>query len=709
MVDSEHHEFDPEQDLVQFRLDVSVAPQFHSKDRVIHLEDLENSKFYRIGYEEYVFLSYLDGKTSHAAALAMSAQKLGSDALSEEQAKQLLRWLVRNDLGLTTRRNSLSERRQSLLETFNPFWLKIPMGNPGGLLKALESLFAPLFTPLGMFATLILHFVAIGVLLAKWDTFIASSGQILSPANWIYLSIAWIALKAAHEAGHGLVSRKFGAEVSSAGIAFVLFAPLPYVDVTSSWKLESKWKRMGVAFGGIYVELMIAAICLIGWSFVRSPFFASQLINVVLMATVTTFLFNINPLMRFDGYYILSDLLGIPNLYTRSSDAVKRWCNWLFYGIREKRTCREVGAAPKTILLYGTAAAIWKVMICVGLFICASMMFQGAGIMIAMFGVFLWLVKPCINLASGWFKRLRTKPASAIRAIGVTSVLIMTAIGAWLKAPAMFATRVSAVVQLDEESLLRAEADGFVEKIFVNDGTQVHAGEPLFQLRNDELQIDLQELDAEFKMAAIKRRIAIEKNLPGETQIATLVMQTIEKRIADKQQQVEKLLVCAARDGQFSCRHANSLSGRFIESGEVLCSIIDNQSKRIAIAIPAEQSIGDLVNCSVSVELTNRKRFNGFVSQVEPQASSRPKYPELIASNGGQIEVQKSGESSIDGDASYRYCTPHFHGIIKIDEATATRLKAGETGHVVLTNAKHRTLGTQVFQQFNRWYKKQVD
>ena len=131
-------------------------------------------------------------------------------------------------------------------------------------------------------------------------------------------------------------------------------------------------------------ELLVAAICLILWCATRDELLAYHLMNVVMLASISTLIFNANPLMKFDGYFVLSDLLGIPNLYEEGSKAVSRCLNWIFYGQQEEDSRREIHHWRRFIALYGFACMIWKVLIFAGLFIAAAVMFGGWGILIVM-------------------------------------------------------------------------------------------------------------------------------------------------------------------------------------------------------------------------------------------------------------------------------------------------------------------------------------
>ncbi len=188
---------------------------------------------------------------------------------------------------------------------------------------------------------------------------------------------------------HGLACARYGGRVRQAGVILVLFVPMAYVDVTSSWRFSSTWQRIVVATAGMYVELMVAAVAALIWS-VSSPGAVSDLcFNVLFMAAVSTLLFNANPLMRFDGYYMLSDLVGLPNLASLGRTAVTDLARHGLLGV-PSRGLPLTARAHFFVTAYGLAAWCWSLLVAAGLIMGAALLFHGAGIVLAAAGVVLW-------------------------------------------------------------------------------------------------------------------------------------------------------------------------------------------------------------------------------------------------------------------------------------------------------------------------------
>jgi putative peptide zinc metalloprotease protein len=391
---------DSTRDLLRSRLtlreDVRFWPERYGERIWYHIEHREAGRFFRVGLAEYTFMSLLDGETSLGEAVSLTACALGPDALTEQQATTIALWLLDSNLASATdapAKSSEANASRRLTEKLNPFWIKLPIGNPDRLLDALSPWLGWIHAGPTVVISFCLWMAAAVFLVGHWDSFSAASTSIFAPANWLYLTATWIGLKVVHELSHALACKRHGGSVRETGLIFILPAPMAFVDVTSSIRFRSKWQRIQVSAGGMYVELTLAAIAILLWGQIDSPVLKHVLHNIVIMASLSTILFNANPLMRFDGYYILSDLLQIPNLYQRGSDFLKRLGKGLVLGIPQPAV-KERGLRAHFVRVYGVAAFCWRMLICAGLLIAASAMFEGLGILLALAGIVAWFGKP---------------------------------------------------------------------------------------------------------------------------------------------------------------------------------------------------------------------------------------------------------------------------------------------------------------------------
>jgi len=298
---------------LKLRDDLLFVPQQYSGETFYHVEVKTAAEYYRIGYAEYVFVSLLNGRTSFAEALAVASQQLKDKALSQTQAMSVYSWLLDNGLGAFSDADTSASGASSAVRStsegtfwkkFNPLWMKISLGSPESVLRSLNPLAGWIFSGPATVAGLMLMAIAGLMLRSNWEQFSAATANVIARDNWLWLFAAWAGLKVFHELAHGLVCYRYGGTIRETGVIIAFLAPLAYVDASSSWSFRSRWHRIHTALAGVHTELLIASLAMIAWTQCESPVLRHLLQNTIMMASLSTLLFNLNPLMKFDGYYL---------------------------------------------------------------------------------------------------------------------------------------------------------------------------------------------------------------------------------------------------------------------------------------------------------------------------------------------------------------------------------------------------------------------
>ncbi|MEZ6120996.1 MAG: hypothetical protein R3C28_31120 [Pirellulaceae bacterium] len=313
------------------RSDVSFSLRRRNGQCFHLLEDPVTGRYFQIGFPEYVFLSQCNGKQTIAQAISRTAMILGHDAFSESEAFAISKWLVDFDLATTDRRvdrpaqvKSPSTEPASLLNRFNPVTLRVTFGSLDRFFDQANRIVGWLFHPAAVTICFLIVILAAMIVLTNWERLVRQTTNIAAVDNYLWLFVTWIAVKLIHETAHGVACKRLGGRVKQVGVLFILFVPLPFVDVTSSWKFDSRWQRAFTAAAGMYAELILASIATCIWHWSDSPLVEQRMFNVMLLCSVVTLAFNLNPLMRFDGYHIFTDILALPNLATLAQTAPKR-------------------------------------------------------------------------------------------------------------------------------------------------------------------------------------------------------------------------------------------------------------------------------------------------------------------------------------------------------------------------------------------------
>ncbi|MCA9050323.1 MAG: hypothetical protein KDA89_16420, partial [Planctomycetaceae bacterium] len=248
------------------------------------------------------------------------------------------------------------------------FSFQIPVFEPTRLLNRLQPVTQFFFTRTSARLLVLLYVTALVVMVTRFGDFrrsIPSPETLFSRSGVVALAVTFCVVKCLHEFGHAVACHHFGARCRSLGIMFLILTPVLYTDVSEAWSLPRR-QRLIVTAAGILTELAIAALCLLAWSVAADGFLRGLLTNVVLLCTVTTVLFNANPLLRFDGYFLLSDFASVPNLYQRAAEATGALFRRLIFGLP---TVGEGGPGQKSqfIRIYGIAAFVYRILVAVAI------------------------------------------------------------------------------------------------------------------------------------------------------------------------------------------------------------------------------------------------------------------------------------------------------------------------------------------------------
>ena len=405
------------------------------------VEDPLRGKFYRVGLAEYTLISLLDGRRTLEEVVHQAASLLRSEAFTEMETAAVVRWL--HDAQLLEARGATmdapppaEQNVTSRLARRNPLVIRIPLVHPQDWFVRLEPVCSWLFSPWFVLCWGVIASSAVTCLIVQYERLVADGREIFYLDRGLWLGACWLALKLIHETAHGLACTRYGGSVRQAGVILVLFVPLAYVDVTSSWRFSSTWRRIVVAAAGMYVELVAATVAALVWCFTSPGTLNDLCFNLLFMAGVGTLLFNANPLMRFDGYYILSDLLGLPNLAGLGrmglADLARRW----LLGLPSRRlhlTRRE----RLFVTGYGLASWGWNLMVAASLIVGATLLLHGAGSVLAVAAVVLWWGLPAGRTCVGLLRQDGFSGAHRRRGLVRLSAaaLAVAAVLAWLPAP----------------------------------------------------------------------------------------------------------------------------------------------------------------------------------------------------------------------------------------------------------------------------------
>ena len=706
---------------LKLRDDLMFIPQRYGAETFYHVEVSTTSEYYRIGYPEYVFVSLLNGRTSFAQALAVTSQKLGAGSLTRFQAMTVYSWLLDNGLASFSDADATASGATSSVrlagsserwwKKLNPLWIKVPLGRPEALLKALQPAFGWIFSAPAFALSLILFIAAAIVLSNNWTRFLTDSANVIARENWVWLLAAWIGLKCVHETAHGLVCLRYGGNIRETGFVLAMFTPLAYVDASSSWSFRSRWHRIHTAAAGIYAELLIASFAMLVWSHSDSSLVRHVLQNIIVMASVSTLVFNLNPLMRFDGYYVLSDLLQIPNLMTHSTQTVNSAARRIAFG--ESATApATIGRERRVLMTFGIFAAVWRAMVSLSLLIAASVLFHGAGVALAVAGAVLWFGKPLW----GFLKSLHTlrlqQPERLVRALAVAAFCASVAALLFFAVPAPVMITAPGIIEYTDGEVIRSTTPGFIQTVHVIDGQEVVAGDLLVSLANAEVSAKYADLQQRLAQEELRQQTANRDHNGGALSVAQGNLESLRLQLAECQKQVAGLELRAGRSGCVIGQDLNRLVGTFAKPGRELITIGRANQKELQISIGQRDLAGSLhvVGHSVRVRIGTHRNVYGRLQRINPQASRTVPHPALAASNGGPLPVVAEDDSAKQDDApdAMRLTEHRFTGIVQLEPEDAAQLRCGERG-TASPGLIPASLGVHCWRSAQRWIEAQLN
>jgi len=674
-------------------------------------QDHASGRFHRFTPAAYRFIGLLDGHCSVDEAWKRACAALGDEALSQGQTIQLLAQLYRADVLVTDVPPDTAElferqrstRRQQLLRRWkSPLAIRVPLVDPDRFVEATMPLGRVMFSLWG----LLLWCAAVGGALVlgfvHWPELTDNAlDRILAGHNILILLLTFPFVKILHELGHAYTTRLRGGEVHEMGIMFLILMPIPYIDASAASAFQSKWSRALVGSAGMMVELFLAAIAMLVWTSVEPGLVRAVAFNVIIIAGVSTILFNGNPLIRFDGYYVLSDLIEIPNLGTRAT----RYLGYLAqrYLLRVDNAVSPVMAPGERgwFVFYGVASFLYRMfLVTVIVFLLVDQYFV-VGVVLAIWAVVLMVVMPLFKqikfLASDRRLRGRRPRAMAVSAAGVALIAAIALI------PLPSATVAEGIVWADRDDRVRLASDGFVDEVLVESGEPVEAGQVLVRLRNPSLQAELERLEAQLRELRARYDLAASADAV-QTDLVREQIDGVGARLESVRAQAQALTVRSPASGRLILTRTADLEDRFLHRGAELGVVAEPRRATARVVVPQER-IG-LVRQrtrSVAVRMARSpgESVAARVRREVPAATARLPSPALALEGGGGIAVDPRR-----GEAGGRRAPVAFESLFQLDlemDRPAAGLGLGER---VYARFDHGTepLGVQLYRSVRQTF-----
>jgi putative peptide zinc metalloprotease protein len=682
--------------------------------------------YFRFKDEEYFLLRQLDGRRSLEDVQTAFERAFPPQRISLDELQYFVSSLHRGGLVISDtpgqgeqlrQRREQRQRRERRERWTNILSIRFRGIDPEGILGAMYPFFRVFFWPPAVLACCLFILAALALVTVQFDAFLLrlpAFHEFFTPVNIVWLFVALSLTKVIHEFGHGLSCRHFGGECHEMGVMFLVLAPCLYCNVSDSWMLPNKWHRAAIGAAGMYIELVLAATATFLWWFSEPGLFNHLCLAVMFVSSVSTVVFNANPLLRYDGYYILSDLLEIPNLRQKSSRILTR---------KLGQWCLGLEPAPDPFLpqrnqvifaLYSVAAAIYRWIVTLSILwfldrVFAPYRLQIFGQLIALAALYGLIVIPVIRLVQFFWVPGRVEKVKKARLL--LSLGFLGGVAAAIAiAPLPYRIICPMEVRPYEATPVYVEVPGTLENVHVRPGNvvQVAAGQPapmLARLVNADLGVKTVELQGRWSEAdAHVKSLELQRNsnpkLGVQIPHAREMLATVEAQLAEAKKDEARLLLRAPHSGtilpppEIGLDHAEGRlprwsgspfdaknRGSFLNTGELFCLVGDPSQMEAVIVV--DQADIEFVSEGDHVELLVDELpgtiFEGTIEEIS-RADLKHSPRNLSSKTGGELATTTNAdgvERPLSTSYQARVRLDNSDGLLRLGVRGRAKIHAG--------------------------------
>jgi len=717
-------EFEEQQPLLrlfvpQLRKDVQIIAQTFRGKRFYVLQDPISLQYFRIGETGHSIVQQFDGAKRLGDIHTELREELGEDAPGFDELARFV-FSLRNanllmadsDTEQFLKRVQKKKRQRVLSTATNFLFIRIPLVDPDRFLTKTHPYVSWLFSWPVFLVGLGVVIAALVKVVLHADEILQPVNAVLAPTNLPLLWVAFVLVKVCHELGHAYSAKHYGAEVHRMGILFLVFVPCFYVDVTSVWAVEKKRPKILVSMAGMMVELFIAALAVFLCLALETGPLKSIAFNIIFVASVSTILFNANPFLRYDGYYILSDTIEMPNLRTRSFQYVLHLIKRHILGIRQIPPPVEKSERVGLVLYAIGATIVRTLVVCLIIFKIAGRFFV-IGMAIALVTASVWLLLPLGKAFHFLFISPQTFNVRARATVLVTAgVALLVLLVGFLGLPQRAAA--PCVVEADEEEILRAKWPGFLREILVVDGQEVSAGDVLAVAENDQLAFELVGIESDIRESEARLgQLRTDSERVAEAQAEEYRLEMLRESQKDLQQRMEDLTIRSTVAGRVIAPGLDKRIGTFVQIGDPLVRVASMDSLSLQVVLD-EDSVAEVERyrdkpVRVRFHTQPGTTIEGTIRKIAPEATTQSPPRAVTNVAGGAVLIDRSSPEQA------RTLLPWFKVEVELDldDEKRTELDPDDEGRIELHlgatgTAKFELESASLAQQVYWWVRKRL-
>lgn len=602
--------------------------------------------------------------------------------VTAEDVEDLVKFLYANNLTEQSASGQTKDYVEQKAARHQAWWqwllhhylfIKIPLVHPHRFLHATLPIVAPFYTAAAGWFFGGIGLIGLYLVGRQWDTFISSFLHFFSWSGALAYGVVLCSVKVVHELGHAYTATRFGCRVPTIGIAFMVLMPVLYSDVSDSYRLSSKRKRLGIAAAGVIAELGLAAIATLLWGFLPDGTLRSAAFIVATTSWMMSLTVNLNPLMRFDGYYLLADGLGIPNLQDRAFAFGQWWVRELLFAPAAPKPEQVSVSTRRTMILYAWAIWIYRLVLFTGIAVMVyHYFFKVLGIVLFAVEIIIFIGLPIWRELKIWWER-RDAFTHSSRFI-VTTVLLVTLLGL-LCIPWAGRVSIPGVFQAKAYTTVYAPSPGRILTVAMQAGQSVRQGETLLVLENPKLIKDHRV--AETQVALLDLRLQRQAGNLDDRAQGQVLAQSLEAKLTELDGSTERqrqLVLQSPIDGTVAERADSLAPGRWINEKLPLAYLLNPQKAVVVGLVPVE----DIKHLAVGQEARfipndlTRAAYQARITEIREWDEQDFSMPYLASIYGGSVPVRKDARGRLRAEQSvYRVELEVVDQLEVLDQAVA--------------------------------------
>lgn len=670
---------------------VNVQRQHFRGNLWFVLQEPANSRYFRLSEAAYHFVALLDGRRTVSRVWQICMERFGDGAPTQGEVIQLLCQLHDANLlqgNLAPDARVLFERHRKRVwrdvrSAFgNLLFIRIPLWDPDRFLGRWVGVVGHVFSPTGLVLWGVILLAGLWSIASHVGTLAAQAQDVLNPGNLPLLYLAILIVKLFHELGHAFSCKHFGhktgtgGEVHQMGLTLLFFTPLPFVDASSAWALRDKWQRIIVGASGMLAELAIAAFAAILWTQTADGSAVHAIAyNIMLIASVSSLAFNGNPFLRYDAYYILLDLLEIPNLESRSKLYVSYLVKRYLWGLDRAADPSHTSGERGWLVFYAIASTVCRMFIMAAIALMLVNMWLSMGTLLALVLVVRWGLLPVVHLV----RFLTTSPdlgrhrARAVLTSVTAAGVLLVAIGL-VKMPDR--CRIEGVVEPIDYAVIHMKTTGFVDTVLDSGALTGPQGPVLVAASSPELAAKQEQLLAESRRLQLSRRSAQTREAAA-AQIMDEKIAALDEQMVRTGQNMDSLALHSPIQGVWVAPDADRFVDMRLEQGQRIGVVVDLD--RLWIRAVASQQVAsrliDDARSQVEIRVKNRPdlELTGRIQKIIPAGQEQLPSAALGYAAGGATRVDQEDASG------RRAAEPFFEILVAPSDDPSVTLRPGQT------------------------------